>query len=67
MTDIPKCPNCGSTAQVRLVDVHEYINNTKDHFFQREVYECGCGCAFQLKISGSIKVEIFDIKTEVLE
>lgn len=25
MTDIPKCPNCGSTAQVRLVDVLDLI------------------------------------------
>lgn len=57
---IPKCPNCGSTAQVRLVDVRKLISNTNGHFFQREVYECGCGCAFQLKMSGEVKVEVLE-------
>lgn len=57
---IPKCPNCGSTAQVRLVDVRKLISNTNGHFFQREVYECGCSCAFQLKMSGEVKVEVLE-------
>lgn len=36
------CPNCGSSAQVRIVwrDDDEYTNT-----LYRE-YECGCGCHF---------------------
>ena len=58
MRDIPKCPNCGSTAQVRLVNVMKLFTNTNGHFFQQEVYECGCGCAFRLEMSGGVKVEV---------
>ena len=40
--NIPKCPNCGSTAQVKKNIPHttttgEYINMQ---------YVCGCGCYF---------------------
>lgn len=31
-----KCPNCGSTAQVKLVRVK----------YDRDEYKCGCGCEF---------------------
>ena len=33
-----KCPNCGSAAQIRLVDSYHY--NQKNI---AEEYECGCG------------------------
>ena len=33
-----KCPNCGSTAQIRLIDSYHYNTN---HI--AEEYECGCG------------------------
>ena len=40
-----KCPNCGSTAQVKYkaerLDVYE---NTV-----HEMYSCECGCDFQIK------------------
>ena len=37
-----KCPHCGSTAQVKLIN-HEITvpSNEWTHF-----YECGCGCKF---------------------
>lgn len=56
--NIPKCPNCGSTAQVLLVDVYKKFTNTDGHFYQKELYRCGCGCAFQLTMSGPVKVEV---------
>lgn len=37
-----KCPNCGSTAQVRLGD--PYVVEGGAYFEQRGI--CGCGCAF---------------------
>lgn len=60
MRDIPKCPSCGSTAQVRLVDVMEFFTNTNGYFYQRELYKCGCGCTFQLIMSGPVKVEVLN-------
>lgn len=39
-----RCPNCGSSAQVRVTDT-EYIENG----WEIEVihtYKCGCGCVF---------------------
>lgn len=37
---MPKCPNCGSTAQVR-----KWIDRPKTHSF----YFCGCGNCFVAK------------------
>ena len=34
-----KCPNCGSTAQVRMTLIK----------YDREEYKCGCGCHFYRK------------------
>lgn len=56
---IPKCPRCGSTSQVRIIDVHEWSIDGI-HFSRKEVYECGCGCSFQLKATGFIEVEVLD-------
>lgn len=60
MRDIPKCPECGSTAQVRLIDKMELITNTNSYFFQQKNYECGCGCAFRLEMAGKVKVEVLE-------
>lgn len=32
-----KCPNCGSTAQVKILDVIEYSDGTI-------IIKCQCGC-----------------------
>lgn len=66
MRDIPKCPNCGSTAQVRLVDKYELLNSTNTYFFQKEKYKCGCSCVFSLEMSGTVKVEVNDDKMLLL-
>lgn len=50
-----KCPNCGSTAQVKLVW------EDRDGYGTKKVkeYECGCGCKFEA---------IFELaKTKILE
>ena len=39
-----KCPNCGSTAQVRLVWQDEDLL-TQHHYKE---YWCGCGCRFRV-------------------
>lgn len=43
---MPKCPHCGSTAQVREWDTqyHE-AGSTKEIVVVRR-YKCGCGCYF---------------------
>lgn len=33
-----KCPNCGSTAQIKLIDSYHYTANNL-----AEKYECSCG------------------------
>ena len=43
-----RCPNCGSTAQVRRVNTTFGVNwnsTTQNNF-----YRCGCGCAFRRSI-----------------
>lgn len=37
---ITKCPNCGSTSQVREDDIDQF---EKEIIFS---YSCGCGCKF---------------------
>ena len=39
-----KCPNCGSTAQVELIDT--YYNEDGWTIEVVHIYECGCGQAF---------------------
>ena len=43
-----KCPNCGSTAQVRINDHETYI--WKDIVTVYLTYTCGCGCKFTTRI-----------------
>lgn len=44
-----KCPNCGSTAQVRLVAYDDLSNkDTADFNWIYQHYICGCGCKFTM-------------------
>lgn len=47
-----KCPNCGSTAQVKLLK--EYWSKIGQSTCKH--YACGCGCAFQTEkwIDGTV-------------
>ena len=38
-----KCPNCGSTAQVRFDRVADTFNDD----CHIDIYKCGCGCVFE--------------------
>lgn len=50
-----RCPDCGSTAQVRLTN-KRYVESNDKYFI--EYYKCGCGCNFQVNcsIDGVFKV-----------
>jgi hypothetical protein len=41
-----KCPNCGSTAQVKLIK-KEFRH---DDWEWDEEYECGCGCTIATRV-----------------
>ena len=41
-----KCPNCGSTAQVKLV-CPPFISTNKQVLI--EGFDCGCGCHFSIE------------------
>ena len=43
-----KCPNCGSTAQVRPVNTTTGVSWSGT--IQNNFYRCGCGCAFRHSI-----------------
>ena len=43
---MPKCPRCGSTAQVRLFD-EDYAQDCEDEILLIRKYECGCGAHFE--------------------
>ena len=42
--NMPKCPHCGSTAQVQEIETN-YIEDGWDIIVYRD-YACGCGCRF---------------------
>ena len=42
---MPKCPHCGSTAQVREWKTNYCENSTNEITVVRRYY-CGCGCHF---------------------
>lgn len=42
---MPKCPNCGSTAQVREWETNYYEDSVDEITVVRR-YRCGCGCYF---------------------
>ena len=37
-SDMIKCPNCGSTAQIKFIESYHYTTKSI-----AEKYECGCG------------------------
>lgn len=39
-----KCPNCGSTAQVEVIDTNYYEDGWEIEV--ERFYACGCGCNF---------------------
>lgn len=49
-----KCPNCGSTAQLKCVWVDE-DKYTNTHYKE---YKCGCGCHF---------VAVFEVKEKIIK
>jgi C4-type Zn-finger protein len=40
----PKCPSCGSTAQVRIL--YDFILDPAEGRMSAITYKCGCGCRF---------------------
>ena len=52
-----KCPNCGSTAQVRLANHETYV--WRDTVSVYLVYQGGCGCRLASRIAASRKEEKF--------
>ena len=44
-----RCPNCGSTAQVRLIRIK----------YDRHEYKCGCGYEFFRKSSPEKVIELY--------
>lgn len=48
-TKMIRCPNCGSTAQVRMILIK----------YDREEYKCGCGCHFARKAFSDKLTKIF--------
>ena len=42
---MPKCPHCGSTAQVREWETNYYEDSFQEVTVVRR-YRCGCGCYF---------------------
>lgn len=58
-----KCPNCGSTAQVRLDDHETYV--WKDAVVVYLIYKCGCGCRFASRLEANRSEEKFYGKMEI--
>ena len=52
-----RCPNCGSTAQVKVVDNTTFV--WKDIVSVYLEYKCGCGCNFYTRIEADRKDEKF--------
>ena len=46
-----KCPNCGSTAQVRIDDHETYV--WRDTVSIYLIYKCGCGRRFASRLEAS--------------
>lgn len=42
-----KCPNCGSTAQVKITDYDNWETEIKNKWKTVKSYSCGCGCLFR--------------------
>lgn len=46
---MPKCPHCGSTAQVRLLDSDFSLESDTELVCIRD-YKCGCGTYFRTAV-----------------
>lgn len=44
-----KCPNCGSTAQVKILNVD--IDLEEDEVYVHRHYKCGCGTYFRTAVT----------------
>lgn len=53
-----KCPNCGSSAQLKLINHQTFIYSVKVSLYLD--YKCGCGCLFSTR-------EVLDRKPEEAE
>ena len=42
-----KCPNCGSTAQIKLDNIQP---SRKGDWEWNETYKCGCGCTIERRV-----------------
>lgn len=47
-----KCPNCGSTAQVKLIKKEP----RHDDWEWGEKYKCGCGCTIETRVQIKEKI-----------
>ena len=41
-----KCPRCGSTAQVKFLDI-DFVLEEDEFVYVRRYYKCGCGTYFR--------------------
>lgn len=46
-----KCPNCGSTAQVRPISATRYLGD-----YRETSYECSCKCRFTIEFHDRFNV-----------
>ena len=51
-----KCPNCGSTAQIKWLKTDFQENGWT--IIRIDTYQCGCGC--QLKVSATFESDGFE-------
>lgn len=52
-----RCPNCGSTAQVRHIGFDALETDENGVWESINEYACGCGCEFKtIKHKGTIKI-----------
>lgn len=47
-----KCPNCGSSAQPKLI-ANEYYYTVKNSMKVVHRYKCGCGCKYEITLTPS--------------
>lgn len=51
-----KCPNCGSTAQVKVISQETFSYHERH---TDTVYKCLCGCGQQFAFSEEITIKLF--------
>lgn len=60
---MPKCPHCGSTAQVREEETIYDENGWDINVIRR--YSCGCGCRFSLTSTYTCNDQYEELEIEV--